>query len=103
MDVVIRKPEMMTDLVNEDVRHEPFQRFIARRPFLEDRTPEQANAFGQCAGLADAPLGQRHAFIKPAEVVRVMDSKGSQRSPVREIFDNEHDIIEAVRKGRRQP
>lgn len=92
---------MMTHLVDEDVRHEPLQRFIARRPFFEDRAPEQSNALGQRAGLADAALGQRNALIEAAEIERIMDSKSSQRPPVREIFDEQNDIIEAVNEGRR--
>src|SRR6185369_4687116 len=58
---------------------------------------------GQGARLVDAALGQRHAFVDAAELERVVDPHVGERLVVGELFDQQHDLAEAVgeRRGQR--
>ena len=64
---------------------------------------EQADALGQGAGLLDALLGQRNAFVEAAEVERVLDAERAQGRVIGEFLDLQHHRAKAVRKGRGKP
>jgi hypothetical protein len=98
VDVVVGQAEMMADLVDQDMRDEMFERFLAVRPFVEDRPAEQESA----------PAGCRTArrFARSAECPRTgRSARTGRRSPsalerllVGEVLDEQDDVAEAVRE-----
>ena len=52
--VGVAEPEMMADLVDQDVARPVLERVLALGPFVEHRAAEQADAVGQRARLLDA-------------------------------------------------
>src|SRR3954470_6746175 len=93
---------MVPDLVDQHVRHEVLESLIARGPFVEDRHAEQPHALGHGPGLVHAPLGQWNPLVDAAQLERILDPERAQCRLVRELFNQEHDIVQAVGKGPRQ-
>ena len=50
------------------------RRLALRRPFVEDRAAEQADAVGQRARMLDAFLADRQAFVEAGEIERIARS-----------------------------
>src|SRR5688500_17701103 len=102
MHGLVRKAEVVADLVDRDVRDEVLELLSTVRPFVENGAAEQPDAVGLSRGIADAPLVQWHALVEAAQLERIVDAERGERLVVSQFLDHEHDIAELRGKASRQ-
>ena len=94
MHVVITQPEMMTDLVDQDVADQMLKLLTLLDPFSKDRLAEKSDPVGERTACLDAALTDRDAFVNAGEVERVVDAQFGEQGIVGKFIDLQDDMVE---------
>ena len=73
--IVVRKAEMMADLMNEDVRHQMAELVVAISPFIKDRATVQEHHIRLALHIRHTLFVEANALIEPCQIKGVFDAE----------------------------
>ena len=94
MHVVITQPEMMTDLVDQDVADQMLKLLALLDPFSKDSLAEQSDPVRERTACLDAALANRNAFVNAGEVEWVVDAQFGEQGIVGKFIDLQDDMVQ---------
>ena len=95
--ILVRESEMVADFVYQDMLDEMIQPLVtAFDPFCEDGQAVEENAIGKRLCPADRLLAQVNALVEAGELVGILDPEMVQHVLLREVGDENGDVLGVV-------